>query len=291
MVRVVTLCAAGVAALLAPALASAYGWPLKPFDQQHAIRGAFDDPRSGLGPDGTLKHSFHFGVDISAPDGTAVYAVAPGTVFHEADAVDVRQPDGHEFSYWHIDAAVVEHSYVETGDLLGYVKPPWEHVHFAEFDGTTYVNPLRAGGLEPFIDTTTPVVGPIDAQDAGGRLDATVEAYDPPPLVPPAPWQDAVWTPALIRWRLVPAGGAPLPWRTAVDFSRLLPSRDYDSIYAPGTHQNAPGLPGRYIFWLAHGLDTRALPDGTYELDVEAEDTQGNTGTASTAVVIDNDPG
>jgi len=39
------LLAIGVLALLAPAAASAYGWPIKPFYQQHAIRGYFNDPR------------------------------------------------------------------------------------------------------------------------------------------------------------------------------------------------------------------------------------------------------
>jgi len=289
VVRVVTFCAAGVAALIAPALAHAYGWPIQPFDQQHAIRGAFDDPRSGVGPGGLLEHSFHFGVDISAPDGTPVYAVAGGTIYIYPDAVDVKQPDGREFAYWHIDAAVVEHSSVEAGDLLGFVRAPWEHVHLAEFDGTNYVNPLRPGGLEPYTDTTTPVVGPIDVDDTNGRLTATVDAYDIPPIAPPPPWQDARWTPALIRWRLVQDGEEVLPWRTVVDSSTLLPPRDYDSVYAPGTTQNGPDLPGHYVFWLAHDLDARALPDGIYELQVAAEDTRGNTGTGSTTFVIADD--
>ena len=289
MVRVVTFCAAGVAALLAPAFAHAYGWPIQPFDQEHAIRGAFDDPRSGLGPGNLFEHSFHFGVDISAPDGTPVYAVAPGTVYRYPDAVDVKEPDGREFAYWHIEAAVEEHSEVQTGDLLGFVRAPWEHVHFAEFDGTNYLNPLRPGGLEPFTDTTVPVVGPIDVHDVRGDLDATVDAYDTPPIAPPPPWQDARWTPALIRWRLVRDGQEVLPWRTAVDFSTLLPPDDYDSVYAPGTTQNSPDSPGRYVFWLAHDLDTRAMPDGTYELQVAAEDTRGNTGTGAATFTIDDD--
>jgi hypothetical protein len=291
--------AAVAAALVAPAGAFAYGWPVAPFDAQHAIRGAFDDPRIGLGPAGLAEMAFHFGVDIVAPDGTPVYAVAPGTVFRYPDAVAVRQPGGHEFSYWHVDPVVREHSEVDKGELLGYVRAGWGHVHFAESDGLTYLNPLRPGGLEPYADWTTPIVGPIElrtptgspvaAEDVHGRIEATVAAYDLPPLAPPPPWQDARWTPALVRWRLLHDGEEVLPWRTAADFrTSWLPPVEYDEIYAPGTTQNHPWEPGRYVFWLAHGLDTAELAGGDYEIEVAAEDTRGNTGVASLAFEVQN---
>jgi len=57
----------------------AYGWPLKPFRKPHPIRGTFGDPRFHLSAEGALS-AFHFGVDIAARDGTAVYAVEPGVV-------------------------------------------------------------------------------------------------------------------------------------------------------------------------------------------------------------------
>jgi len=291
--------AAVAAALLAPAGAFAYPWPVAPFNVQHAIRGAFDDPRIGEGPAGLAERSFHFGVDISAPDGTPVYAVAPGTVFLYPDAVAVRQADGHEFSYWHIDAAVTEHSFVDQGELLGYVRAGWGHVHFAESNGHTYFNPLRPGGLEPFADHTAPVVGPVEllaltgdpvsADDVHGHVAVTVSAYDIPPLTPPSPWQDARWTPALVRWRLVRDGAEVLPWRTAVDFrTTWLPPPAYDGVYAPGTTQNHPGEPGRYVFWLTRDLDTATLADGAYRIEVAAEDTRGNNGVATLAFDVAN---
>jgi len=287
VIRVVTFIAAGVAALLAPGFARAYGWPIVPFDQQHAIRGAFDDPRQGRGIDGLRENSFHFGIDISAPDGTAVYAVAPGTVFLYPDSITVRQPGGKEFAYWHIVAAVTEHGYVSTGDLLGYVRVGWGHVHLAEWDGHTYLNPLRPGGIEPFTDTTTPVVGDIDVKVSGGRLDATVEAYDLPPIQPPPPWQDAHWTPAFVRWRITRDGVDVIPWRIAADFrTNWLRGGDFNTIYAPDTQQNRPLDPGRYIFWLANGLDVGSLPPGTYQLEVLASDTRDNTGSRTTSVTI-----
>ena len=52
-----------------------YPWPLKPFDRAHPVRAYFNDPRIAA-----RSRSFHFGIDISAPNGTAVYAVRPGVV-------------------------------------------------------------------------------------------------------------------------------------------------------------------------------------------------------------------
>jgi len=271
VVRVVAFVAAGVAAFFAPALARAYRWPIKPFDRPHAIRGAFDDPRLG----GT----FHFGVDIVAANGQAVYAVAPGTVFRYSDAVAVRQPNGHEFSYWHVRATVPEHSYVKEGAQIGVVRYGFGHVHFAEWNGHTYLNPLRRGGLAPFFDRTKPVVGPIDLdRQANGTFDATVEAYDPPPMRLHGAWRNAVWTPEIVRWRLVSNGMPVVPWTVAADFDAYLPRRRFRQIYAPGTRQNFPGRAGLYVFRLANGL---RLADGHYAVEVLASDTRGNTGSST----------
>lgn len=268
--------AAGVAALSAPSFARAYQWPVKPFHRQHPIRGAFDDPRLG----GT----FHFGVDISAPDGTAVYAVAPGTVFRYPDAIAVRQPGGHEFAYWHVRGTVPEHSYVKAGEKIGFIRRGFGHVHFAEFNGRTYVNPLRRGALTPFVDHTKPIIGPIVVEQSGPTISATVEAYDPPPMRPPWPWQNVMWTPDLIRWRLLDDGSAVVPWTTAVDSDVYHPKRDYDKVYAPGTMQNLADHTGRYIFWLTRRVRVDA---GRYDLEVKASDTRGNTGTGSLVFDVD----
>src|SRR5438270_676813 len=82
------------AAFALRAAAYAYGWPVKPFDRQHAIRGSFDDPRQDMRKDGQPQYSFHSGIDISAPNGAPVYAVAAGWVSHRPDAIVVTSPGG-----------------------------------------------------------------------------------------------------------------------------------------------------------------------------------------------------
>ena len=114
-------------ALLLPAHAVAqdggYGWPVKPFHAEHPVRGYFGDPRIGMTPDG-MRSSFHFGIDISVPDGTPVYARLTGTVrlwSHRPETVGVVGADTRlMFSYWHIRRSVsAGHPSPTTGNTTG----------------------------------------------------------------------------------------------------------------------------------------------------------------------------
>jgi murein DD-endopeptidase MepM/ murein hydrolase activator NlpD len=244
-----------------------YGWPLEPFDSQHPIRAFLDDPR--IGHEGGV--SFHFGVDISAPDGTAVYAVEGGTVHVQSRrAIAVVAPDGsHRFGYWHIVPSVRNHQQVVRHQLLGHIAAGWEHVHFAERRGGVYVNPLRDGGLGPYYDRTPPTVDAISL--AGFAL--VVTAHDTPDPRVPGAWANEPVTPALIRWRV--DGGN---WQTAVDFrAAMLPRTAFRSVYTPETRQNLKGKPGDFSFYLVRHWSLA----GTHRVDVEVSDTVGNRSVAS----------
>jgi hypothetical protein len=274
-----------------------YGWPLKPFDQQHPVRGFFCDPR--IGDKG--GKAFHFGVDVSAPDGTAVYAVEGGTVHSEgAQNIAVVGAGGdHSHGYWHIIPTVRHGQRVRKHALLGHIARTWGHVHFAERRGGRYVNPLREGGLTPFKDFGAPVVDRIVAERASRILDPTAltglvnliaVAHDNPPISALPPWHGMPVTPALVRWRLVRDARAVIPWRVAADFrTNLLLGARFSEIYAAGTRQNHPPSRGRFRFWLARSWDTRRHRDGRYRLDVEAADIRGNASRGHLELVLVND--
>jgi murein DD-endopeptidase MepM/ murein hydrolase activator NlpD len=288
------LLALGALALLVPAAASAYGWPIRPFYQQHIIRGYFNDPRLS-GP----EQGFHFGVDISAPDGTPVYAIEPGRARVHGMSVSIfPKRGGHLLSYWHVVPAVGKGQRVRRHQLIGHVAPGAEHVHLAEYLNGTYINPLRLGGLAPYIDDTVPQIPnltfyssgrPIAPEAVSGTVDIAAEAFDTSPMLIPLPWNQAIFTPALIRWRIVQGQTIIRRWEVPVDFrTYLLPITLYNFVYAPGTFQNKAGRRGRYEFYLAHQLDTRTLANGSYVLQVDAFDEQVNRGQAFFAFTVAN---
>jgi hypothetical protein len=274
-----------------------YGWPVKPFDEQHAVRGFFCDPR--IGDKG--GKSFHFGVDVSAPDGTAVYAVAGGKVHSQgAQNIAVEVAGGaRSHGYWHIVPTVRAGQQVRKHSLLGHIARTWGHVHFAERIDGQYWNPLRVGGLTPFKDFGAPVVDRIVAERASRLLDPRTltgvvnliaVAHDIPPISAPPPWRGLPVTPALVRWRLVRDARAVFPWRVAADFrSTLLPGARFSEVYAAGTRQNHPNAAGRFRFWLVRGWDTRLHRDGRYRLDVEVADIRGNASRGHLELVLVND--
>ena len=299
MKRAVVCAVAGIGALLPTATAAAYPWPLKPFKRMHAIRAGFDDPRYHLGPEASLS-AFHFGVDIVAKDGTRVYSVSPGYVRRYGDHVTVRRPaTGRAYGYWHIKPAVHTGQHVRIHQFLGWIMKGWGHVHFAESVNSSYRNPLRRGALQPFRDKVAPTVASIGLVGANGEtvnaggvrgiVDVTAEVYDTPPMLPPGPWKVARITPALVMWQLSRDGVALTGWNLSANFMwSLMPNALYPYLYAPGTYQNKANRPGRYLFWITHGLDTTSLPNGSYRITVFAQDTRYNQGAASFDFVVAN---
>jgi hypothetical protein len=284
------------AGLPRPAVTHPYGWPLRPFDRQHAVRSDFGEPRFGA-----VQRNFHFGIDISAPGGTPVYAVAAGTVFLGPDRVDVLTVGNAKhatgFSYWHIQPAVGEYSFVPRHALIGWVIPVWGHVHFAELQDGSWANPLRPGALTPFRDDARPhinaiAIAPLAATSRVGEalqgpIDITVDAFVPTPFPAPPPWQDTPLAPTAIRWRLVADSVPVSPWTDAVDFRWSIPPNGmYDDVYAPGTTPNHPDHPGRYVFYLAHNWDVSTIPPGDYVLEVEALGPRGASTVATTELDV-----
>ena len=145
-------------------VAPAYGWPVKPFHEEHPVRVNSGDPRTLFAAPPTRRtllpaggrFQFHFGVDISAPNGTAAYPVEPGVVTRvTGEEIVVAGTAGRSFEYWHLHAAVhVGERVAAYRTVLGRIAKPCGHVHLSELQNGVYVNPLQRGHLSPYHDRT-----------------------------------------------------------------------------------------------------------------------------------------
>jgi len=319
--RLLVILGSAVLALVAGAPASGYPWPVRPFDQQHPIRGNFGDPRmifaEGFGTGGATgpgSFIFHNGIDVVAPDGTPVYPVLSGTVrLLNTQAVVETTDRDRTFQYWHIVPVIHDGQHViARRTVLGYIRRGVGHVHLTEIRGSLVWNPLAADGIAPYRDTTDPVVRAVyirradtlkilDPAAVCGRVQIVADAYDTHALAVPGPFAGYAVAPAVVTWslsranhtrRLAAASGR-------VDFRTTLPRRnDFWSIYARGTYQNSPrfgprqyAMAGLFLYQLTrHGLETRDLPNGIYRVTVRASDIQGNTGSLTQSFTVANDP-
>jgi hypothetical protein len=309
------------ASLFASAGAYAYPWPVKPFHQQHPIRGNFGDPRTVFtdslftnGADGPGTFQFHNGIDIAAPDGTVVYPVVSGTArLIDGEAVSVVTKDGRSFQYFHIVPTVIdgEHVFAERTEL-GFIAAGHGHVHLTEIRGFRVWNPLARGGIAPYTDTTDPVVRavyirrwnslePLNPAAVCGRISIVADAYDTQVRRVPGPFGGFPVSPALVTWSVTGRGDTRrlAAESGSVDFRTMLPSKkDFWKVYARGTDPNGPrygrrqySRPRLFMFLLTtQGLETREVPNGVYKVTVRAQDVKGNVGVLTRSFTVSNDP-
>jgi hypothetical protein len=318
--RLPLLLACCTAALVAATAASAYPWPVKPFDQQHPIRANFGDPRTrflntmltdGLQGPGTFL--FHNGIDIAAPEGTPVYPVISGKVRSiDPTAISVKTKGHGVFQYFHLVVKVHDGQHVVAGrTVLGTVMHAYDHVHLSEIRGDRIWNPVARGGIAPYRDRTVPQVRAINVRPAGsllpfdsatvcGTVSLVAAADDAAPMAVPGVFAGFPLSPALITWSLAKVYGITyVRDATAADFRTTMPSSRYFwSVYARGSYQNAPRfsnrqyfMPGRFLYNLASFVDTRTYPNGLYEITVRVADMRGNSSDAALQFKIENRAG
>ena len=298
-----------------------YGWPIKPFDRQHPVRGNFGDPRTVFA--GRASHrgllaaggnfSFHRGIDISAPDGTLVYPVKSGVVTRaEAEVIEIDSGGGVIFEYWHLVRLVSTGDRVARNETaLGRIMPAAKHVHLSEVRNGRLVNPLAPGHLGPYSDTTTPAVRAITfrrgqngpallPECVRGVVSLVADAADTPAAPVPGMWRGLPVSPAALSFRIEVAktGRAVMPETMAMDVRDALPaSGNLWQTYARGTHMNMPQFgtrrfwyqPGVYLFRLGSSpLDTRRLGNGVYRLTATAWDTAGNHASTAQVFTVQN---
>jgi hypothetical protein len=256
------------------------GWPLQPFQQQHAIRAGINELRPA---------NFHVAVDIQAQNFQPVYAIQSGYASIRYPGTGDVNVDVGNFYYWHINPTVSDGQYVVAyKTVIGNVLYGFYHVALSEGSTSDYLNPLRPGGsLQPYRDTEAPIIG-IPQVFSDGRV--IVGSFDPQSFVATGfPYETPVLAPSSLAWRLYDAHGnalTGLEW--AMRGSQNYPNYLKPVIFAPGAAN--PGFEcfftkrrciPNWVYWLAGGL-TPPLPlgslaPGRYRLTIYAWDWAGNT--------------
>jgi hypothetical protein len=140
----------------------------------------------------------------------------------------------------------------------------------------------------------------VDPEAACGRIALVADAHDTQAIPVRGSFADFPVSPALLTWSMARRDDArPIAAATGRDDFRgtLPPSRDFWHVYARGTYQNRPvfgrrlySMPGVFLFQLTRdGLDTRTLPNGLYTVTVRAQDIDGNFGSLTRELRIEND--
>ena len=276
----------------------AYGWPVKPFHRQHPVRAFFGDPRIG-----GRSHSFHFGVDISCPDGTPVYATITRPGVHLAppsrDGVGDRRHGDVEFGYWHIVPTVRSGQRVTAyRTVIGKVASLLGARAFRRASQRRLRQPAPPGAMGPYTDTTVPdrprghrrvgrrYVACRRRACARGRARAASTCRrglrrDADPDLGPLARQAADPGAPPVEAPGRQAGGRRAGAPRSTSGSPIRRTTLWGRTYTSWTRQNKKIWDARYGFYLAHGFDTRALRDGTYLVQVKATDIRGNSGTTS----------
>jgi hypothetical protein len=167
------------------------GWPVRPHNAPHPVRGSFLDPR----PDPELGAVYHDGLDVAvrddrpepgAPRGRThrVYAIEGGRVLAATPRGVRGLVDIGHFRYEHVDALVDRGDLVQAGQLIGWTCFDTWHVHIGEFlflpgGERRLINPLRPGGkIQPRVDAARPELEEIrfyrPATPAWGRRTGNV---------------------------------------------------------------------------------------------------------------------
>ena len=100
------------------------------------------------------EYRFHYGVDLAAGLGTAVYATKSGTVvktaneYYNGNCIMIQHDDGTASQYAHLNSFAVSYGdYVSQGSVIGYVGSTGystgPHLHFEIYINGSTVNPME----------------------------------------------------------------------------------------------------------------------------------------------------
>ena len=279
-----------LAATVSPA--RAYPWPLAPQNVQHNVSATFGECRQD-------RDHFHDGTDLPLGQGGAVLAVDDGTVL----TIDPSGSNAYirvgRYCYLHVDPHPDLHvgDPIQQGDLVGTTNNQ-NHIHFKDgggASGTTIINSLRPGGMEPFVDEYKPIVKSIRFYENGtanrfptaqvsGLVDIVAWACDTTDLSTYGR-NNGVYS---IGYEIFADDETTLVWGPFFPYTfDTIPSNSYiDNVYFQGSGTST------YYYIVSNQIshdsfwDTRWVEPDSYKVVISCCDTRDNWNTGSAWVEV-----
>jgi subtilisin-like proprotein convertase family protein len=259
-----------------------YNWPIKnpTLQDQSPMNGGLNEFRSR--PDGTNQH-FHQGIDIHGVS-EVVYAVSAGPYDPHPEATYPYVRVGR-FRYVHLALSsfpddIDDGDWINSGTIIGETDGE-NHVHFEDGNTGSQVNPLRADGITPYLDTEPPQIidvslvrdgtlyETIDPNNVNGKVDIIVHARDEysnhGTTGPKAVYR--------IGYHIVDVHSGPI---YNIQFDNWLSSDNLTYVYA--IDESNLTTMGNHYYIVTNNmtsnnyLNTAALEPGTYTLRITAQD-------------------
>ncbi|MDD5687257.1 MAG: PQQ-binding-like beta-propeller repeat protein [Elusimicrobia bacterium] len=276
-----------------------------PINTQQSIWGTFGEVRK---KGNILRDHFHTGVDIAGQEGSRVYTVIDSTVgiIKERGSINERIWIGR-FEYVHINISdeIVEISkrsnaeerFINSGTFIGTTNNQ-NHVHLIESYNGVFINPLRQGGLSPFVDTASPTIKTIqvvsdydplndkipdefDKEDSTyivkGKIDIIADCVDGITL---GTSNAGIYEIGYEIFKATDLQNPLISEMTNIRFNRLPPNNKTKIVYAEGTDIQSSPHTNKYIVTNSTAgnsyFDTGELEPGKYRIYVIARDSNGN---------------
>ena len=249
-------------------MAAPYPWPVKPFDRQHPVRGFFNDPRVQ-----DASHAFHFGIDVSAPDGTAVYAVTPGRSSSRTRATpsQCRRRTGAPSATGTSSRRSRTTSRSACTSCSVTSRRAGATSTSPRASTGRYVDPIRPGAIHPFVD-----VGPSDGREdhvpqrRQGRVCPTASRAVCRSAASPTTRRRSTcrrrgrtcrWRPARVRYRIFCAGKCVLPLRAGVDLRVFRKPDLFQTVYGARDTAEPPQQARALLLRPRPRLEQRRVPE------------------------------
>ena len=241
------------------------GWPLKPFDRAHPVRGMFNDPRIA-----GSSRSFHFGIDISAPNGTpGLRRPPPARCTSRVAArwpwspVTSRSDTGMSTLPSPIASVSGSTSYSATSRLRGFtsISPSAEAARTETHSGPAHLTPWTRHDNATNHQAILRATDEPPRRRVFGAVDVIADAHQMPPL------RSAALGRAYRSHRKRALARAAQQrvvrrWHTPVDFSKACSRRSGLRACTRRVHDRTARQTGPIPLLSRPHVDTRLLPDG-----------------------------